>query len=71
MQRIEFVAEYQEAAGHGLTVYNVYINGKYNKEASTNLQWLMLQDSLKMVVDIGGELTGVYDLYRLFFAKTL
>jgi hypothetical protein len=66
-QRMEIVAEYQEAAGHGLTVYKVYINGKYNKEASTNLQWLMLQDSLKMVVDIGGELTGVYDLYRLFF----
>jgi prophage maintenance system killer protein len=68
-QRMEIVAEYQEAAGHGLTVYKVYINGKYNKEASTNLQWLMLQDSLKMVVDIGGELTGVYDLYRLFFGK--
>jgi hypothetical protein len=68
-QRMEIVAEYQEAAGHGLTVYKVYINGKYNKEASTNLQWLMLQDSLKMVVDIGGEITGVYDLYRLFFGK--
>ena len=68
-QRMEIVAEYQEAAGHGLTVYKVYIDGKYNEEASNNLQWLMLQDSLKMVVDIGGELTGVYDLYRLFFGK--
>jgi hypothetical protein len=68
-QRMEIVAEYQEAAGHGLTVYKVYIDGKYNKEASTNLQWLMLQDSLKMVVDIGGELTGISDLYRLFFGK--
>jgi len=69
MQRMEIVAEYQEAAGHGLTVYKVYINGTCNEDASTNLQWLMLQDSLKTVIDISGELTDLYDLYRLFSGK--
>ncbi|MGX7418404.1 polymorphic toxin type 30 domain-containing protein [Carnobacterium gallinarum] len=67
-QRIEIVQT--DDYGYGL---KVYIDGHYNKQASDNLMYAQSQAYLKEMgrtaVTMTGELTGAYDVYRLFTGK--
>ncbi|MGX7420756.1 pre-toxin TG domain-containing protein, partial [Carnobacterium gallinarum] len=67
-QRIEIVQT--DEYGYGL---KVYIDGHYSKQASDNLMYAQSQDYLKEMgmtaVTMTGELTGAYDVYRLFTGK--
>ncbi|WP_034563892.1 pre-toxin TG domain-containing protein [Carnobacterium gallinarum] len=67
-QRIEIVQT--DDYGYGL---KVYIDGHYSKQASDNLMYAQSQDYLKEMgrtaVTMTGELTGAYDVYRLFTGK--
>ncbi|WP_157464015.1 EndoU domain-containing protein [Carnobacterium gallinarum] len=67
-QRIEIVQT--DDYGYGL---KVYIDGHYSKQASDNLMYAQSQDYLKEMgrtaVTMTGELSGAYDVYRLFTGK--
>ncbi|MHC5216544.1 pre-toxin TG domain-containing protein [Enterococcus sp. LJL128] len=72
-QRMEIVLENSEAAKHGVFIYKVYVDGKYNKLASENLMYATSLEGTKALgistLHMGGEISNIYDIYRLFTGK--
>lgn len=71
--RVEIVVENPEAAKHGVYIYKVYTDGKYSKRASDNLMYTTSVEGAKALglstLHMGGELSSIYDIYRLFTGK--
>ncbi|MGC6769546.1 polymorphic toxin type 15 domain-containing protein [Enterococcus sp. LJL51] len=47
----------------------VYKNGKYDKELTEKYVWLSMQESLKDMLNVAGEFSGAYDLYRVVLGR--
>ncbi|WP_426081201.1 pre-toxin TG domain-containing protein [Enterococcus sp. LJL51] len=47
----------------------VYRNGTYSKELTEKYVWLSMQESLKDMLNVAGEFSGAYDLYRVVLGK--